>query len=126
MSPYSLFDVSLSLLFRCFVLFVFSLCACAVAISTTEYESVLRVLKQWSADRLRALYYDVIITSMTHCLQCIENFVKSAQWLKEKDFWSQRFEHHSRDEISERERKKTSTTPEIQLNKFESGLFGGK
>ena len=31
---------------------------------------------------------------------------KSAQWLKEKDFWSQSFEHHSRDEISEREKKK--------------------
>ena len=49
--------------------------------------------------------------------------------LKEKDFRSQRFEHHSRDEISERKRKKTSTTPKIQLNKFESGqglsgLFG--
>ena len=80
MSPYSLFDVSLSLLFRCFVLFFLSLCACAVAISTTEYESVLRVLKQWSADRLRALYYDVIITSMTHCLQCCRPKEKSSNW----------------------------------------------
>ena len=114
-----------------FCIVFLSLCTCAVAISTTEYESVLRVLKQWSADRLRALYYDVIIASMTHCLQRIENFVKSAQWLEEKDFRSQRFEHHSRDEISERKTKQTSTTPKIQLNKFESGqglsgLFGGK
>ena len=115
-----------------FCIVFLSLCACAVAISTTEYESVLRVLKQWISDRLRALYYDVIITSMTHCLQCIENFVKSAQWLKEKDFRSQRFEHIPEMKYPrEEKKKKPSTTPKIQLNKFESGqglsgLFGGE
>ena len=65
---------------------------------------------------------------MTHCLQCIEHFVKSAQWLKEKDFRSQRFEHIPEMKYPREKRKKTSTTPKIQLlvNKFESGqgLFG--
>ena len=62
MSPYSLVWCFVVVVVSMFCIVFVSLCACPVAISTTEYESVLRVLKQWSADRLRALYYDVIIT----------------------------------------------------------------
>ena len=43
-----------------------------------HFRHVLRILQQWSADRLRALYCDVVITPKAHCLRCIEKFVKPA------------------------------------------------
>ena len=124
MSPYSLFDVSLSLLFRCFILFFYR---CAHAQWRFQPPNMSPYCAFWNNGAqivLRALYYDVIITSMTHCLQYRK--FRQISTMAERKFRNQRFEHIPEMKYPSEEKKKNiyHTKNTIKQIWKRSGPFG--